>query len=161
MRIRIRVLAVFLLSCVLALYLGLADISLPHDKILHFTLFFIMSILFYWIIDSKATHTWIMIVFITCTIMGGIGSEFLQHMISPFRTFDPLDIVANACGSLLGIGLSIVYQKLYPSSKHIHHRVRRITDVEDQLDLGESIDDLSKDVPLKNIRTNQPSENPI
>lgn len=98
---------------VLALYLGFANISLPHDKWIHFGMFFIMSFLFYWILDSK--YTWLArnSTFLICTVVGGIGSEYAQHYISPFRTFDYNDIIFNVCGSLTAIVVSDVYRLFY------------------------------------------------
>lgn len=97
----------------LALYLGFADISLPHDKWIHFGMFFVMSFLFYWILDTK--YTWLArnATFVICTVAGGIGSEYAQHFISPFRTFDYYDILVNVCGSLAAIVVSDVYRLLY------------------------------------------------
>ncbi|GMF05427.1 unnamed protein product [Ambrosiozyma monospora] len=109
MRIRKTVLFVFISSTILAAYLGFADISLPHDKWIHFTMFFVMSFLFYWILDSNSMRTIRNLTFIVCTLIGGIGSEFVQHIISPKRTFDVYDILANVCGSTLAVAGSNYY----------------------------------------------------
>lgn len=97
----------------LAMYLGFADITLPHDKWIHFTMFFILSLLFFWITDSK--YTWIgrTSTFLVCTVVGGVGSEYAQHYLSPFRTFDYYDIVMNVCGSFMAIICSELYRVLY------------------------------------------------
>lgn len=110
MRVRSGVLVLFALCCILALYLGLADITLPNDKWIHFTMFFLMSGFFYWIVDTKLTVLLRGITFVVCTIIGGVGSEYVQHLISPFRTFDPYDILANVCGSALAILVSDLYR---------------------------------------------------
>ncbi len=57
-------------------------------------------------------------VFIICTIIAGIGSEFIQHAISPFRTFDSGDIIANVSGSTLAMLSSIIYRRLYTKHKY-------------------------------------------
>jgi VanZ family protein len=77
-------------------------------------MFFLMSLLFYWILDSKK-YTWIIRIstFVICTIIGGIGSEYIQHLISPFRTFDHYDILANVSGSLFAIIISEIYRYFY------------------------------------------------
>ncbi|KAG0683071.1 hypothetical protein C6P40_000453 [Pichia californica] len=119
-KIRKNVLLIFILLSVLAVYLGFADISLPHDKYIHFIMFFIMSFLFYWILDSKYTWTIRNLTFLICTIIGGIGSEYLQHYISPFRTFDYYDIIVNVLGSISAIIISDIYRYFYikPNNEH-------------------------------------------
>ncbi|ODV87054.1 hypothetical protein CANARDRAFT_188575, partial [[Candida] arabinofermentans NRRL YB-2248] len=99
----------FLFSLVLAAYLGFANISLPHDKLIHFAMFFVMSFLFYWILEFKSQRIIRNCSFIICTIVGGIGSEFIQHVVAPERTFDWYDIVANVAGSIVAIVSSSYY----------------------------------------------------
>ncbi|VEU24316.1 DEKNAAC105617 [Brettanomyces naardenensis] len=159
MRVRLRVLAGFVSSIVLAIYLGFADISLPHDKFIHFGLFFVISLLFYWILDSKAISAWRNVAFIVCTLVGGIGSEYLQHFISPFRTFDPYDILANVLGSSAAILLSSVYQTQQLKKRRRHKITRRISDLEAQLEPDEfylTIDDDDDDIPMVPLRDQQP-----
>lgn len=76
-----------------------------------------MSLLFYWILESK--YTWLArnSSFLICTIIGGIGSEYVQHYISPFRTFDYYDILVNVCGSLTAIIISDIYRIFFLKSK--------------------------------------------
>lgn len=97
-------------------------------------MFFLMSLLFYWALDSKTMSTWRNVAFIVCTLVGGIGSEFLQHAISNFRKFDPLDIVANVLGSALAIGLSNVYHNYQVKRTRYRKINRSIMDIEAQLD---------------------------
>lgn len=101
----------------MAIYLGFADISLPNDKLIHFGMFFVLSLLFYWIVDTRMTWLVRNVTFIICTLIGGIGSEFLQHLISPFRVFDIYDIISNIAGSLLAIILSDIYVFIYKERK--------------------------------------------
>lgn len=101
----------------MAIYLGFADISLPNDKLIHFGMFFVLSLLFYWIVDTRITWLVRNVTFIICTLIGGIGSEFLQHSISPFRVFDIYDIISNIAGSLLAIILSDIYVFIYKERK--------------------------------------------
>ncbi|KAH3667012.1 hypothetical protein WICMUC_005359 [Wickerhamomyces mucosus] len=110
MRIRPSVLAGFGFSIVLAAYLGFANITLPSDKLIHFSVFFVLSWLFYWLFDTQSTRMIRNLTFITCTLGGGIGSEFIQGLL-PYRTFDIYDIVANVLGSTSAIGLAILYHK--------------------------------------------------
>lgn len=116
-KIRKGILLIFILVSLLALYLGFADISLPHDKFIHFSMFFIMSLLFYWIFDSKYTWTIRNLTFLLCTLIGGIGSEYLQHFISPFRTFDYFDILVNIFGSIFAILVSDLIKYFYNNNE--------------------------------------------
>lgn len=70
-----------------------------------------MTLGFFWTI--KTEHYWKLrgITFVTCTILGAIGSEFIQHLISPFRQFDEFDILANVCGSVSAIIASEIFIK--------------------------------------------------
>ena len=116
-KIRKHILLLFIITGILTAYLGFADISLPHDKLIHFTMFFIMSFLFYWIIDINSIPNFSNhlrnITFVLCTLIGGIGSEFLQNYLSPTRTFDYYDILTNICGSVSAIILSDIYRYYY------------------------------------------------
>lgn len=48
---------------------------------------------------------------VICTLILGVGSEFLQSFLPNDRDFDIYDIVANVVGSLLGLGLCAWYHK--------------------------------------------------
>lgn len=109
-QVRVLVLTIFALACVGALYLGLADLSLPHDKVIHFSTFFILSTLFYWLFKTRYRYFASISTFIICTICGSVVSEFLQHWVSPYRTFDKHDIIANLCGSFAAIIVSELYR---------------------------------------------------
>jgi hypothetical protein len=61
-------------------YLGFADVHLKHDKILHTVAFLLLSVVFYWIIDTSRKRC-INLTLITCTLLGGVGSEFLQALL--------------------------------------------------------------------------------
>lgn len=64
---------------------------------------------FYWIL--KIRNLWItrLLTFVICTLIGAVSSEYLQHIISPFRSFDYFDIVANFSGSLTAIMICELY----------------------------------------------------
>ncbi|KAG0234231.1 hypothetical protein BGW41_001200 [Actinomortierella wolfii] len=74
---------------------------LPNDKMLHFGGFFILAILvfFAWELD-RVLH----IVALTALPVGALAivSEIVQPILSPTRTFDSDDIVANVIGTTLG-----------------------------------------------------------
>jgi VanZ family protein len=75
----------FLGLCVVSAYLGVADLEVTHDKILHFLTFFILSTVFYWIVEASRTRC-INMTIVVCTVVGGIGSEFLQGFL-PVSTY--------------------------------------------------------------------------
>lgn len=62
---------------------------------------FVMDTPASWRVDKHALSVFI------CTICGGIGSEFMQSILSGGkRKFDPRDILCNIVGSLVGIAAS-------------------------------------------------------
>ncbi len=48
---------------------------------------------------------------VICTLVLGVGSEFLQSFLPNDRDFDIYDIAANVAGSLLGLGLCSWYHR--------------------------------------------------
>lgn len=48
---------------------------------------------------------------VVCTLVLGVGSEFVQSFLPNDRDFDIYDIVANVAGSLLAVGLCTWYHK--------------------------------------------------
>ncbi|KAG5656221.1 hypothetical protein HG530_015652 [Fusarium avenaceum] len=113
MRIRLPVAGVFVLLLLLAAYAGLTTVQLGqyvNDKVLHFVTFFTLSVVFYWVVDTNRRRVMNMTL-VVCTIVLGVGSEFVQSFIDNGREFDLYDIVANVIGSLLGVGLCSWYHK--------------------------------------------------
>ncbi|PHH64457.1 hypothetical protein CDD81_4532 [Ophiocordyceps australis] len=113
MRIRLPFAGVFLLLLLAAAYAGLTTLQLGqyvNDKALHLVTFFLLTIVFYWIVDTNRRRTQNM-TFVICTLVLGIGSEFLQSFLPNDRDFDLYDIVANIVGSLAGLGLCSLYHK--------------------------------------------------
>jgi VanZ family protein len=104
---------VFLLLLLIAAYAGLTSIQLGqyvNDKVLHFITFFTLTVLFYWVVDTNRRRVMNMTLVI-CTIVLGVGSQFVQSFLDNGREFDLYDIVANVIGSLLGVGLCSWYHK--------------------------------------------------
>ncbi|KAI5962194.1 uncharacterized protein KGF55_003270 [Candida pseudojiufengensis] len=91
---------------------GFSSIQIIHDKIVHFITFGILTIEFYFIFDTQYKSLKLIryLTFTICTIGGGIISEIIQHFVNQKRIFDPIDIVCNVLGSLLGLILSVLYQ---------------------------------------------------
>jgi len=110
MRIRYPFAAGFAAICLLAAYAGLTSLELSptNDKVLHFLTFFVLTVTFYWTLEAPRRFL-LKIVFVTCTLVLGIGSEFLQAILPNGRLFDPLDIAANLVGSVLALTLCSWY----------------------------------------------------
>ena len=106
------ILGAFLFLTLLAAYLGLTAIHIPqlNDKFLHFVTFFLLTITFYWILDTtrrRVLHLTLLVV----TFGLGLGSEVLQSLLPNGRNFDAIDIAANVVGSLAALGLCALYHK--------------------------------------------------
>ncbi|KAL9935015.1 hypothetical protein V8E36_006091 [Tilletia maclaganii] len=142
--IRIRVVFLLLNVVVLAM-LGLLGFH-PHaqeyvtinDKALHFLSFFVATCLCYGLfdVDESARRIWVwrhfplLFSLITCLLVGSIGSEFVQALL-PFKTFDPLDIVANLVGSSLGLVLSYHAERRYRARRELE-RLYQPLDADDE-----------------------------
>ncbi|KAI0206809.1 hypothetical protein F4808DRAFT_8292 [Astrocystis sublimbata] len=141
MRIRLPFAGVFFVLCLLAAYVGLSPLQLDHvinDKVLHTLTFFILTVVFYWVIDTTRRRT-LNLTLVVCTLGLGVGSEFLQGFLPNGRNFDLYDIVANLVGSLAGLGLCTLYHQRMLERK----RQRRYSAVPgqepDDLELGEGV----------------------
>ncbi|CAJ2509553.1 Uu.00g145790.m01.CDS01 [Anthostomella pinea] len=141
MRIRLPFAGVFFLLCLLAGYAGLSSLQLGtviNDKLLHTLTFFVLTVVFYWIIDTNRRRT-LNLTVIVCTVVLGVGSEFLQGFLPNGREFDLYDIVANVVGSVAGLGLCTWYHMRMLERK----RERRYNPIagedEADLELGEDL----------------------
>lgn len=106
-------LGAFLFLLLLAGYAGLTPIQLGeyvNDKVLHLFTFFLLTVVFYWVVDTNRRRTMNMTL-VVCTLVLGVGSEFVQSFLPNDRHFDVYDIVANIVGSLAGLGLCTWYHK--------------------------------------------------
>ncbi|KAH7029185.1 uncharacterized protein B0I36DRAFT_129112 [Microdochium trichocladiopsis] len=111
MRIRLPFAAVFVSLCFLAGYAGLSTLQLGayvNDKVLHAATFFILTVVFYWIVDTNRRRT-LNLTLVACTLGLGVGSEFVQAAIPNGREFDLYDIIANIVGSAAGLALCTWY----------------------------------------------------
>lgn len=75
---------------------------------------------------------------LVCTVILGIGSEFVQSFLPNDRDFDIYDIAANIIGSLLGVGICAWYHKrmLERKRQRKHYDAVPGEDAED-VELGE------------------------
>lgn len=110
------------------------------DKVLHFATFFLLTTVFYWILDTNRRRT-LNLALVVCTLFLGVGSEVLQGWLPNGRDFDLYDIVANVVGSLAGLGLCTWYHKRMLERKRQHKRYNAVPgedSVEEDIELGET-----------------------
>ncbi|KAJ5924677.1 hypothetical protein N7466_008864 [Penicillium verhagenii] len=119
MRIRYPFAGAFVFLIILAGYIGLLPHSAsstiptnlqPNDKFLHLLTFFLLSLTFYWVLDTTRRRT-LHLTLLVCTLGLSVGSEVIQGFLPNDRAFDPFDIVANVVGSLGAVGLCGWYHR--------------------------------------------------
>ncbi|TGO69318.1 hypothetical protein BOTNAR_0012g00050 [Botryotinia narcissicola] len=142
MRIRLPFAGAFLFLLLLAGYAGLTSIQVDaviNDKVLHTITFFILTVVFYWILDTSRRRN-LNFTLIICTGILGVGSEFLQGFLPNGRTFDFYDIVANIVGSLAGVALCSWYHLRMLERKRLAKTYHVVPgDEEQDLELGEGV----------------------
>jgi len=126
-----------------AAYLGLAPSTIPtisqSDKVLHFVTFFLLTICFYWILETNKRRN-LQLTLLVCTLVLGVGSEVAQGLLPNGRAFDIFDIAANIAGSLAGLGASLWYHKRMLERKRIGKPTFTGEGAEDfDLELGEEL----------------------
>lgn len=72
----------------------------------------------------------------TCTVLLGVGSEFVQVVLPNGRNFDLYDIVANIVGSLAALALCSWYHKRMLERKRVQ-RYQLVSGEEGDVELGE------------------------
>ncbi|CAI7635621.1 unnamed protein product [Penicillium glandicola] len=119
MRIRYPFAGAFIFLLFLAGYIGLLPHSdsltiptqlQPNDKFLHLVTFFLLSVTFYWVLDTTRRRT-LHVTLVVCTLGLGVGSEVVQGLLPNGRDFDIFDIVANVVGSVGAVGLCSWYHR--------------------------------------------------
>lgn len=73
--------------------------SLGIDKLIHFGLFFVFSIL--WM--QAGSSPYLPLLVLGGGLLYGIGTEYLQGVLPVARTPDPVDAAVNTAGTLMGI----------------------------------------------------------
>lgn len=135
-----RLLGVFFLLLLIAGYAGLSSLQPSahvNDKVLHFVTFFLLTTVFYWIVDTNRRRT-LNLTLTVCTGVLGVGSEFLQSLLPNGRNFDILDIAANVVGSLAALGLCTWYHQRMLERRRARRPYNAVPGEEDgDLELGE------------------------
>ncbi|KAI9844903.1 MAG: hypothetical protein M1837_005189 [Sclerophora amabilis] len=142
MRIRAPFAGAFVGLSLIAAYLGFARIQFDvvNDKALHFITFFILTICFYWVVDTSRRRN-LNFTLIVCTLILGFGSEIIQGLLPNGRSFDPYDILANLLGSLSALGICSWYHKrMLDRKRQAKHYsvVPGDDDAAEDLELGEA-----------------------
>ncbi|EMD00267.1 hypothetical protein BAUCODRAFT_119813 [Baudoinia panamericana UAMH 10762] len=130
-------------------YLGLSTQKIPSygqsDKGLHFITFFLLTLTFYWILETSRRRV-IHLTLLICTAALGIGSEVAQALLPNGRAFDPFDILANVLGSALALVLCAWYHKrmLERRRKNKHYDIVPGEDADEEggeadVELGEGV----------------------
>ncbi|KAK7521489.1 putative VanZ domain protein [Phyllosticta citriasiana] len=143
MRIRKVPAGAFAAFCLLAAAGGFGRQQIPSykqsDKALHFITFFLITLCFYWIIETNRRRVLHLTLFV-CPLLLGVGSEVVQGLLPNDRQFDPWDILANAVGSLSAIALCSWYHKRMLERRRqakLYHAVPGEDNDEVDLELGE------------------------
>lgn len=135
-------LGAFIFLVAVAGYLGLTSLQTDvyiDDKALHALTFFILSTVFYWILDTTRRRNLNFTLFV-CTGVLAIGSEVIQHLLPNGRKFDIYDVVANIVGSLAAIALSSWYHIRMLERKRQAKQYQVVpTDEDVDLELGEGV----------------------
>ncbi|KAF2399959.1 hypothetical protein EJ06DRAFT_466694, partial [Trichodelitschia bisporula] len=134
----------FSLLLLAAAYLGLAPSSIPtykqSDKVLHFVTFFMLTLCFYWIVETSRRRSLNLTLFV-CPFVLGVGSEIVQGLLPNGREFDFYDIGANVAGSLAAVALSTWYHKRMLERKRKAKNYTSVPgdDLGADLELGEGV----------------------
>jgi len=142
MRIRQYPTIAFCALVLVSAYLGLAPQTIPSykqsDKVLHFVTFLLLTLAFYWILETSRRRVLHVTIFI-CPVCLGIGSEIAQGLLPNGRTFDPYDILANVLGSLVALAASTWYHKRMLERKRSARTYALVPGEEEDLELGEDV----------------------
>ncbi|RMZ70492.1 hypothetical protein GMOD_00000592 [Pyrenophora seminiperda CCB06] len=107
------------------------------DKALHFIAFFLLTLCFYWILETSRRKV-LQLTFTVCTIGLGVASEVVQGLLPIHRDFDYYDIVANVLGSLVALGACNWYHKRMLERKRAARGYTAVAgDEERDIELGE------------------------
>ncbi|KAL8708029.1 MAG: hypothetical protein Q9220_007025 [cf. Caloplaca sp. 1 TL-2023] len=93
-------------------YLRFSSTQIPqvNPQVLHLITFFLLTLTFYWILDTTRRRL-LNLTLLFVTFVLGLGSEALQFVFPHGLPFDPVNIAANMLGSLSALGLCSIYHK--------------------------------------------------
>ena len=119
----VRILLLILYVCAVAILSLLPPNDLPHmplfkgaDKVIHFLMYFIFSLLFCWALKTEMHYSRLVII-VFVAIGWGIFLEFVQFEMHLGRSFSWYDIFANSMGVFFGILIYIVVAGKYRISR--------------------------------------------
>jgi hypothetical protein len=78
------------------------------DKIIHFLAFSVVTVLALFV--SLSSRLWKITIIVLVVMLFGATVEIIQSTI-PYRTFNPLDILANLIGVICGIFLWLLFKR--------------------------------------------------
>ncbi|OAK95043.1 hypothetical protein IQ06DRAFT_259187 [Phaeosphaeriaceae sp. SRC1lsM3a] len=120
------------------------DYSIPtykqSDKVLHFIAFFLITLSFYWILETSRRKV-VQLTFTLCTLGLGCISEVAQGLLPIHREFDYYDILANVLGSAAALALCNWYHKRMLERKRAARGYGAVPGDDDlDVELGENTD---------------------
>jgi VanZ family protein len=77
------------------------------DKVIHFMMYFVFSILFCWALRTERHYSRLFFI-VVLTIGWGVLMEFIQFSMRMGRSFSWYDISANSLGVLVGIVIYVL-----------------------------------------------------
>lgn len=91
------------------------DSTVGFDKLIHFALFLIFSILWMYAGTGKYLPVWVLL----GGLAYGIGTEYAQDFLPIARTPDPMDAAVNAAGTIVGISVYFLWdwQRIHDTKK--------------------------------------------
>lgn len=88
------------------------EVEVPYkDKIVHFSFYFVFVILWYSYLKFKNIFKYNGLFVLVVAIAFGILIEICQSKITVSRTGDPVDVLANSVGAILGLIFIINWNK--------------------------------------------------
>ncbi|KAL8725924.1 MAG: hypothetical protein Q9166_007052 [cf. Caloplaca sp. 2 TL-2023] len=81
-----------------------------NPQVLHLITFFLLTLTFYWILDTTRRRL-LNFTLLVITLALGLGSEAVELVLPNGRTFDPVNVAANILGSLFALTLCTLYHK--------------------------------------------------
>lgn len=102
-----------------AAYLGFALVSFNHDKLLHFGVFFTLTVEFFFLWERQRPWKYTIVVLATAAVL----LEYVQNIVNPERKFDALDIVYNLHGVILAVAVCCLFQAICSRRRPVHRSI--------------------------------------